>query len=141
MEERTLRLSALALLILGLGFVGSVSPGQVSANPAQACQTWAKTFGGSGWDEGSSVQQTDDGGYILLGATRSYGAGGFDTWLIKTDANGNKLWERTFGGSGDDEGYSVQQTDDGGYILLGVTKSYGAGGRDFWLIKYCPRGT
>jgi hypothetical protein len=78
-------------------------------------------------DWGSSVQQTSDGGFILVGTTRSFGAGGPDVWLIKTDAEGNKLWEKTFGGIRDDRGHSVQQTSDGGFILLGWTESFDAG--------------
>ena len=85
----------------------------------QACQSWSRTFGGSENDLGYSVQQTSDGGYILFGTTESYGAGDYDFWLIKTDAQGNKEWERTFGGTEDDWGWSVQRTSDGGYILLG----------------------
>ncbi len=99
---------------------------------------WDKTFGGSKSDGGSggrSVQQTSDGGYIIAGNTYSYGAGGSDAWLIKTDLNGNKLWDRTFGGSNSDAANSVQQTSDGGYIIAGNTYSYGAGGSDAWLIK------
>jgi hypothetical protein len=96
--------------------------------------TWAKIFN-SAYDVGNCVRQTSDGGYIIVGYT---GLGPFnynDVYLIKTDSSGNLLWSKTYGGTNEDEGYSVQQTSDGGYIIAGASYSFGAGNYDAYLIK------
>jgi hypothetical protein len=103
-------------------------------------EQWNKVFGGTGVDRGYSIQQTTDGGYILTGFTDSFGAGLYDMLLIKTDNSGNQEWMKTFGGSGRDYGYSVQQTMDGGYIAAGYTLSFGAGGDDFYIVKTDANG-
>ena len=99
-----------------------------------AAESWEKTLDGSGYDNAASVRQTSDGGYVIVGKTYSY-SNDDDVWLIKTDTLGNKLWDKTFGGSGKDEANSVQQTSDGGYIIAGSTNSSGAGHNVAWLIK------
>ncbi len=96
---------------------------------------WSEAYGGGNDDEGHAVWQASDGGYIVAGHTKSFGAGGTDVYLVRTDASGNELWTRTFGGPHDDEAYSVLETGDGGIVIAGVTSSYGAGSRDMWLIK------
>jgi hypothetical protein len=107
----------------------------ISAAAQPPDSLWSRSFGGPQDDNCYAMQQTGDGGYILAGSTNSFGAGGYDFWIVKTDVNGDSLWSRTFGGSADDQCYSVQQTTDGGYVLAGTTRSFGAGGYDYWLIK------
>jgi hypothetical protein len=96
---------------------------------------WSKTYGGTGDDEASSLIQTSDGGYALAGWTDSFGGGGFDFYLVKTDSSGSMVWNRTYGTAGDNRAYSIIQTSDGGYALAGFTDSFGAGGNDFYLVK------
>jgi hypothetical protein len=96
---------------------------------------WTKTLGGDAFESGNTVRQTADNGYIICGCTDSFGAGDFDAWLIKTDANGDTLWTQTFGGSYADLGNSVRQTTDWGYVICGITDLSGYNERDIWLIK------
>jgi HEAT repeat protein len=109
---------------------------------------WEKTFGGKYYDRGFSVQQTSDGGYVV-GGQKSSGAGGIAIWLIKTDANGNESWDKTFGGESAkniDVGLSFQQTRDGGYIIAGYTSNnvttgpHGWWNCEGWLIKTDANG-
>lgn len=102
--------------------------------------SWIQDYGGTLDDRGNSVRQTNDGGYIIAGYTKSFGAGGSDVYLIKTDGSGNLLWSQTFGGGNDDEGNSVRQTSDGGYLICGTTQSFGSGNTDIYLIKTDSNG-
>ena len=95
---------------------------------------WEKTYGGTDWEFGRSIQQTTDGGYIICGGTYSYGKGDEDYYLIKTNNLGDTLWTRTYGGSEKDEAKSVFQTADGGYIITGSTMGTDSLG-DFYTIK------
>jgi len=106
-------------------------------NNQSAPSAWFKNYGGTDDDEGESVKQTSDGGYIIVGSTE-LGTRGYDVLVIKTDAKGNLLWTKHYGGSGDDFGRSVQQTEDGGYIVLG--EYAGSSSRQMWLIKLNSEG-
>jgi hypothetical protein len=132
------RLSALIFVLL-----------LVSLSHAQ--QRWERNYGGTNRDIGRSVQQTQDGGYIVAGETNSFG-NGYQVYLIRTNASGDTLWTRTYAGTGDDWGESVQQTQDGGYIVAGFTTSFGsytqvyliktnASGDTLWTRNYGGRAT
>ncbi len=110
-------------------------PPGFSGERCEIKETFQQTYGGSGYDAGEAVRQTTDGGYIVAGYTQSYGSGGSDFWLLKTDALGKELWTQTYGGSAGDIAYDVQQTTDGGYILVGITWNLGNGMGDAWLLK------
>lgn len=98
---------------------------------------WTRTFGGSERDLPTSICRTVDGGFIISGSTESPSAGDFDALLIKTDADGNLEWSKTYGGIKRDLASDVKQTDDGGYIIAGHTESYGHVNNytDAWLIR------
>jgi uncharacterized delta-60 repeat protein len=102
--------------------------------------SWQNKYGGTRDDVGSYVTQSSDGGYIISGATSSWGAGGLDYWVLKLNSTGGITWQKAYGGTGDDEANSVQQTSDGGYIVAGATKSFSAGGWDFWVVKLGSNG-
>jgi uncharacterized delta-60 repeat protein len=96
---------------------------------------WQKTYGGAADDYANSIQQTSDGGYIVAGATISFGAGNDDAWVLKLKPDGTVDWQKTYGGTNDDFASSIQQTSDGGYIVAGETYSFGAGNDDAWVLK------
>jgi len=102
---------------------------------------WQRTYGGSTDDKAISIKQTSDGGYIVAGGTNSFGAGGYDFWILKVNISGDVQWQNTYGGGGYDYAYSIQQTSDGGYITAGYTNSFGAGSADFWVIKLDATGS
>lgn len=91
-------------------------------------------------DSGSDLIKTTDGNYIISGFTSSFGNGGYDVYLIKLNSNLDISWTKTYGGLDDDFGSSIDQTIDGGYILTGVTKSYGSGNRNVYLIRTDSNG-
>ncbi len=96
---------------------------------------WTRLLGGSLSDWANAVQQTNDGGFIVAGGTFSYGANNELIFLNKLDVNGNLSWSKTIGGSNINDAYSIQQTTDDGFIISGVTLSYGTGAGDLYLVK------
>ena len=101
---------------------------------------WDKVYGGKGNDWAFSLALTSDSGYVVTGYTTSKGAGGMDIWVLKLDHKGNLLWDRTFGGTKNDDAFSIQQTSDNGYIVAGWTKSKGTGDLDIWVLKLDSNG-
>jgi len=100
-----------------------------------AAQTWVRTYGGPEDDYLSGLQETPDGGFLVVGSTRSFGEGEFDMWLLRLDPDGDVLWERTFGGASYDFGTGSISDPAGGFLVAGATDSFGGAPRDFWLIR------
>lgn len=94
-----------------------------------------KVMGSIGYDYGMSAKQTTDKGYIICGATSSFGTGNSDMFALKTDSLGIPKLQKTYGGINVDRGACIRQTTDKGYIMVGYTNSAGAGGYDVYLIK------
>jgi hypothetical protein len=101
---------------------------------------WNRTYGGTADDVAYSLIQTGTGGYVFAGYSASFGMGGSDVWLVKTHSEGNVEWNHTYGGAGQEESFCVVQANDGGYLVVGSTNSFGAGQNDFWLVKTDANG-
>jgi len=102
--------------------------------------TFSKTIGGSRWDIANSIIQSSDGGYVVAGYTKSFGAGDWDFYVVKLDSSGNVLWTKTIGGSKGDGANSIVQSSDGGYVIAGWTESFGAGYEDIYVVKLDSSG-
>jgi hypothetical protein len=102
---------------------------------------WEKSFGGFNNDIGQSIIQVpSDSGFVIAGYTNSLGNGGYDLYILRTDKNGNKIWEKTFGGMDWDFGYCVKQSADGGFVVCGKTFSFGYGKSDGYIVKVDANG-
>lgn len=95
---------------------------------------WTRTYGGNQSEEADCIQETSDDGFIICGATNSFGAGGTDVYLVRTDENGDTLWTRTYGGDLTDWGFAVQQTSDDGFIVAGWSDSFSAS-TDVYVVR------
>jgi len=96
---------------------------------------WMRTYGGVDDDIGMAVRSTPDGGFIIAGATHSYGAGDYDVYLLKIDASGDTVWTRTFGGPDWDGAFGLCLSADSCYVIVGETRSYSFGLSDLYLLK------
>ncbi len=94
-----------------------------------------RTYGGTTAETGRTALETKDGGYLIGGATWSFGAGENDAWLLKIDSSGNILWNKTYGGIDKDDFRSILETSDGGYVASGASRSFSSGVVDFWILK------
>jgi len=103
-------------------------------------KVWFKHYGGTQDDKGRSIEQTSDGGYIVAGDTYSYTYGSYDFAIYKLNSSGNKVWFKHYGGTQTDHSYSIQQTSDGGYIVVGYTDSYTYGSYDFAIYRLNSSG-
>jgi len=115
--------------------VGMVANVLLFKTDSSGSMQWNKTYGGPATDVGFSLVQTPDSGYAVAAMTSSFGAGGRNGWLIKTDANGNMQWNKTYGGANNSRFSSISLTNDGGFALGGTTNSFGAGNGNMWFVK------
>ncbi len=129
-EQKEIKSLVRITLLLGLSMLFAQPPDTL----------WTKTYGGAEVDAGFAIQQTFDGGYIIAGHTISFGAGGVDVWLIKTNENGETLWTRTYGSSVNEISVSVQQTTDTGYIIVGSRYPSSPGDTNVYIVKTRANG-
>jgi len=104
-------------------------------------RVWQRYYGGVNHDAARSIRETSDGGFIVGGYTDSFGAGDYDALVVKLNSDGSLDWHKTYGGTGKEYCRSIRETDDGGYIMAGLTSSSGAGGDDAWVVKLTSSGT
>jgi hypothetical protein len=102
---------------------------------ADGSPQWSQTYGGADSDWGKSVLEASGGGFAIAGYTETFGAGGYDVWVLWTSADGNLLWNRTYGGLLADLGYSMVEVSTGGFAITGSTENFGASSSDMWLIR------
>jgi predicted secreted protein len=107
---------------------------------ANGVTQWIQTYGGADCEDPSTLIQTVDGGFALASSTESFGAGGWDVWLVRTDTKGITLWDQTYGGADDECDSSLIQTVDGGFALVGWYNRFGTGGDNMWLVKTKANG-
>lgn len=128
------------VVLAGVQWGGTSRAGLVVKLDAAGEVSWQKSYDGWGEERADAIEQTSDGGFIVVGMTSSFGAGGDDAWVLRLDGAGDVLWQRTYGGTGRDSANAVDETRDGDFIVAGRTGSFGAGADDAWVMKLDPSG-
>lgn len=123
-----------------LGFTNGSSDVLLIKTDTAGAVKWKKHFGSAQLEIGRQIIQTTDTSLVMVGYTNNTNSNGYDVYLLKTDRWGNLLWEKKFGGTDWDFGYSVKETTDGGYIIAGGTYSFGQGNEDMYIIKTDKNG-
>ncbi|MBL4658544.1 MAG: T9SS type A sorting domain-containing protein [Flavobacteriales bacterium] len=136
--------------ILGEGYI-VMGTSSSSGNGSNDCmmlkidlegnEIWMKTYGGNGDEDSHYGIITNDGGFAMISYSNSFGSGDYDFYLIRTDGNGDTLWTKTYGDSLDQLGYCLQETTDGGFIMVGKAVRDSTGYLDIWMIKADSTGT
>ncbi|MEL6865395.1 MAG: hypothetical protein AAFP19_13300, partial [Bacteroidota bacterium] len=101
---------------------------------------WTQSYGGPAYDEAYDCHAKDDGSLLVLGNTQSFGAGGFDIWLLQLDGNGELMWDKTYGGPFADLAYALEPTADGGYLITGRKNELTGTEEDIYLLKIDAEG-
>jgi len=125
---------------LGVDYPGLYCPDLVLRVIASDGMTFTHSFGGGGYDVGYHLIAAPDGGFLVVGSTSSFGSGGQDIWLLKTDADGNEEWQRTVGGPADEVGLHGAANPTGGYFIAATVESWGLGGSDLFLLEIDATG-
>lgn len=131
----------------------SLSAWRVASAQGAPSIVWQHAYGGTSDDDAAAITPTDDGGYVIVGATKSDDGdvtgrhGGWDYWVVRIDSKGSLQWQKTFGGTGDDKASAVAQTHDGGFVVAGYSGSSDGDieqfhhGDDYWVVKLDRNGT
>ena len=114
---------------------GGKSEAWLVKTDANGNEQWIQNYGGTEWDEAYSVIQTSDEGYAIVGYTKSFGEESSSFWLVKTDANGVEQWNKVYDTPKPDTAYSVVETSDGGYAIVGDSGDSWDDDCDVWLVK------
>lgn len=108
---------------------------------ADGTVAWQKAYGGAMIEYARAIREVSAGGYIVAGYTNSFGAGGYDYWVVRLNADGTVAWQKTHGGASNDQAFGVEETSDGRFVVTGHTISFGAGLNDAWVLKLNADGT